>query len=588
MVTVTIDNVLDRGDELVPPFDRHFFDGKQRFTRIGTGYIGGKAHGLAAMREVLAQFSASVISSGISVEIPTLTVIASGHFEHFLELNDLHEIAHSDEPDYRIAHAFQRAELPPDLVGDLRALIAQVHTPLAVRSSSYLEDAMFQPFASVYATKMIPNNQADIDTRYRCLMEAIKFVYASTFFRAAKNYIGATDHTIDDERMAVVIQEIVGGRYEDRFYPQISGVARSYNYYPFGRATAEEGVVDLALGLGRAIVQDGMGWSYSPACPAIPPPFNSVSDLLKHTQTEYWVVKMGPPPPYDPINETEYLGKCDLRTAEHDGTLGFLASTYDAANDAIRVGIESRGPRALNFAPILEYNQIPLNEVIMNLLRVCEAKLGTPVEIELAMNLDNERGVPARLGFLQVRPMVVSDENVAVDDQDLRSTGLLLSSEHVMGNGHLTQIRDIIYVKPDAFSPLKTWMMASQIEAMNRRLVERKRPYLLIGFGRWGSSDAALGVPVDFGQISGAKVIVEATLEGVHANFSQGSHFFHNMTSFRILYLFVTHESQNKVDWEWLARQELVSDTEFVRWVRSESPLEIKVDGRKGRGVIIK
>ena len=582
------DRVRDLGDLVIPPFDRHFFDGQQRFTKIGTGYIGGKAHGLASMREVLGQFSERVKSTGITVEIPTLTVIASGHFEHFLELNDLFEVAHSEEPDYRIAHAFQRTELPSDLVGDLRALIAQVHTPLAVRSSSYLEDAMFQPFASVYATKMIPNNQADIDTRFRCLVEAVKFVYASTFFRAAKNYIAASDHTIDDERMAVVIQEIVGGRYEDRFYPQISGVVRSYNYYTFGRATAEDGVVELALGLGRAIVEDGMGWSYSPACPAVPPPFNSVSDLLKHTQTEFWAVKMGPPPPYDPIHDTEYLGKFDLRTAEHDGTLGFLASTYDPANDAIRVGIESRGPRALNFAPILEYNQIPLNEVIQGLKHVCEDTLGTPVEIELAISLDNERGVPARLGFLQVRPMVVSAEEIAVGDQEFGSADLLLSSEQVMGNGHQTEIRDIIYVKPDAFSPLKTWTMASQIDAMNRRLVERKRPYLLIGFGRWGSSDPALGIPVDFGQISGAKVIVETTLEGVYANFSQGSHFFHNMTSFRILYLFVTHESRQTVDWNWLAQQELVSDTEFVRWVRTESPLEIKVDGRKGRGVIIK
>jgi hypothetical protein len=567
-------------------FDRRFFDGKESFTYIGSGEIGGKAHGLADMKETLGAYFPPRGSSDIIVNIPTLTVITTEYYDLFLEQNDLHEIARSDNRDDIIAHAFQEADLPAQLVGDLRALISRVHTPLAVRSSSMLEDAMFEPFASVYATKMIPNRQADTDARFRELVEAVKFVYSSTFFGDAKNYIRATHHTTADEKMAVIIQEVVGERRYDRFYPTISGVARSYNYYAVGNAKPEEGVVDLALGLGRIIVDEGIAWSYSPAHPRSDPPYNAISDLLKQTQTEFWAINMGKPPAYDPINETEYMGKYDLKAADYDGVLTYIASTYIPYDDRINVGTSDDGARVINFAPLLKADHLPLNDLLKKLIKVCEDALGVMVEIEFAVTLDRKNCAPARFGFLQVRPMVVSDAKVEVTAEDMEADDLLLACENVIGNGKLDTIRDIIYVKPGSFKKNKTQVIAQHIEVVNRELTEAERRYLLIGFGRWGTSDTTAGIPVNFGQISGAKVIIEATLPEMNAPISQGSHFFHNLTSFKVLYFSVYHWADNQIDWVWLNDQQAAHETDYIKHVILPSPLTIKVDGRTGRGVI--
>jgi len=570
----------------LPRFDRHFFNGEQKFTCIGGGSIGGKAQGLAIMRNRLAQYFPPSPDAKINVTIPTLTVVATDLFEEFMELNKLHEIAYSDMRDDQIAHAFQKAQFPPQMVGDLRALIDQVHTPLAVRSSSYLEDAMYQPFASVYTTKMLPNNQHDPDIRFRKLTEAIKYVYASTFFRDAKNYIQATEHTTSDEKMAVVIQEVVGDRYGDRFYPHISGVARSYNYYPVGKSRPEEGVVDLALGLGKSIVDEAQAWAYSPARPRTNPPFNSPADLLKQTQTKFWAVNMGKAPEYDPIHDTEYLVRFSLAAAEQDRTLDFLVSTYNAQDDRIEIGAGTPGPRILTFAPLLVYNQVPLNDLLKQLIKAGEDEVGQPVEIEFAVTLNREHGFPARFGFLQVRPMVISEEEIDFDPAEMDGPQVLLAAEHVLGNGKIDSIRDVVYVKPEVFSAMRTREIVPQIERFNRELLKEKRPYLLIGFGRWGSSDPSLGIPVNFGQISGAKVIVETTLPEMYVTLSQGSHFFHNITSFKIMYFSVLHSDRHKINWEWLARQTARGETEYLRWINMDSPLQVKVDGRQGRGVI--
>lgn len=570
--------------QTVPEFDRHFFDGRERFTRIGTGSIGGKARGLAIMRDRLTAHFAENSVPRVSVDVPALTVLTTDVFDEFIEHNNLREIAFSDEHDDHIAQAFQRAELPPQVVGDLRALIAQVHTPLAVRSSSHLEDAMYQPFASVYTTKMIPNNQFDTDTRFRRLAEAVKFVYASTFFGNAKNYMLATEYTADDEHMAVVIQEIVGHRHNDRYYPHISGVARSYNFYPTGNSHPEDGVVELALGLGKSIVDDGRAWTFSPRFPSANPPYNSLRDLLKHSQTQFWAVNMGPPPPYDPIRETEYLQRFTLHNAEADGVLPLLASTYDAANDRIDPGCGANGPRILTFAPILQLNDIPLNEAITRMLRVCEDTLGVPVEIEFAVTIERQR--TARLGFLQVRPMVVSSETIDLESWELDDASNVVASESVLGNGSLDEVQDILYVKPQTFSAMRSRVVALEIEQLNRAILQAGRPYLLIGFGRWGSTDPSLGIPVNFGQISGAKVIVESTLPDMLVTLSQGSHFFHNITSFRILYFSVTSRNGRDIDWNWLDRQRVMQETPHARWVVADKPLSIRVDGRSGRGII--
>ncbi|MBN2489232.1 MAG: hypothetical protein JXQ29_00080 [Planctomycetes bacterium] len=570
----------------IPAFDRAFFTGKEQFTRIGTGSIGGKAQGLARVADVLASALAPELSAQVAVRIPTLTVIATQFFDLFLEDNDLHDVALADTRDDLIAHAFQRAELSPQLVGDLRALVEQVRSPLAVRSSSMLEDAMFEPFASVYTTKMIPNNQQDVDTRFRKLVEAVKYVYASTFFGNAKSYIRATRHQTTDEKMAVILQEVVGTRHGSRYYPQISGVARSYNFYPLGHARPSEGVIDLAIGLGKTVVDDGVAWSYSPSYPHANPPYNAVRDLLKQTQTRFWAVHMGEPAAYDPIRETEYIVQYDLADAEADGTLAFVASTYRATDDRIVMGTRTPGPRIVDFGPILKGEQVPLNEVLRRLLKACEEALGCMVEVEFAATLDEARGVPARLGFLQVRPMVLTHDIVDIGPQDLLGERTVVACESVLGNGIVDSVRDVVYVKPETFHITRTTEIAHELGEVNGTLLAEGRPYVLLGFGRWGSSDPQGGIPVNFGQISGARAIVEIALPDGSGMLSQGSHFFHNITSFKVCYFSVEYEQRHRIDWDWLRRQKVAHETDLLRLIRLDGPLEIRVDGRTGRGVI--
>jgi len=571
---------------LYPPFDRNFFKSAEDFTVIGDGELGGKAHGLAFAKRMIEEASLAESIPDLQVGIPRLTVLATEVFEQFMAQNDLYEVALAEGSDERIAHAFLKAALPPVFVGDLRALISQVHTPLAVRSSSLLEDALHHPFAGVYATKMISNNQATVGDRFKKLVEAVKFVWASTFFRDAKSYMRSIGHAVKDERMAVIIQEVIGERFGERFYPVISGVIRTHNHYPTGAASAEDGVVNLALGLGKTIVDGGVTWTYSPRFPRHSPPYGSTKDLLKNTQTKFWAVTMEPVP-YDPVNESEYLVQCGLDVAEADDVLRFTASTYDARSDRVTLGIGVKGPRVLTFGRILDLNDVPLNEVVERLSDQCKSSLQADVEIEFALMLDRRHGLPARFGFLQIRPMMVAGDSVHVNQTDLRHDRTLVASETVLGNGQEDSIADVVYVKPAAFDAKHTPQIAAEIAALNDALVCQNRPYLLIGFGRWGSSDTWLGIPTTWPQISGARVIVESTLPDMNVDASQGSHFFHNMISFRVLYFTVHHAGEHAIDWAWLDRQPAASETRFLRHVRMDVPLEVRVDGRHGRGVIL-
>ena len=421
----------------VPIFDREFFRSAEPVTRIGTGELGGKAAGLVLIRDLLASRYDASRFPGAQVYVPKMVVVATDVFDAFMERNDLYETALSDGHDDRIAAAFLQAEFPIEFLGDLRALVEEVHSPLAIRSSSLLEDALFRPFAGVYETKMVPNNQPDADTRFTKLVEAIKFVYASTYFRDAKSYIGATDRTSADEKMAVIIQEVVGERHGERFYPDVSGVGRSYNFFPSSGVDPRDGVVNLALGLGKTIVDGGNSWIYSPARPKAPAPFNSLREMLRLTQLEFWAVNMGKPPAYDPMAGAEYLVKCDLQAADYDGTLSGIASTYDPGRDRLVPGTAAEGPRSVDFAPLLAHSKTPVNEVIRELLSAGEAALDQAVEIEFAIELPGSDGRRARFGFLQLRPMMVSTEQVELGDEELAGPDLLLASDRAMGNGVL-------------------------------------------------------------------------------------------------------------------------------------------------------
>ena len=564
-------------------FNRNFLDPDTPLSCIGSGEVGGKAEGLALISNILHEELSRKPIPDITVEIPPMAVLCTGAFDAFMQQNQLYDLAYSDLPDARIAHAFQKAELPFEVLGDLRSIIEHIYTPLAIRSSSMLEDTKNEPFAGIYHTKMIPNNEYDPDIRFRQLVEAVKFVYASTYFRGAKGYRRTIGHKDSDEKMAVIIQKLVGKRYQNSFYPEVAGVARSYNYYPMKPAKPEDGVVNMALGLGKTVVDGGISWAYSPAFPKAELPFESVEKMLTGTQLDYWVVNMGEPPEYDPINEGEYIALENIWTAEEDGSLKYIASTYDQMAGRLTIGTSIKGPRVLTFAPLLVLKQVAFNDLIKSLLSICEQSLGAPVEIEFAMTFD-----PPRFGFVQVRAMVVPSDVIQVSEDELDGENVLISSESVLGNGVVEDIRDVIYIKPEIFDLKHTKTVVPELEKLNEEMLSKGLPYILIVFGRLGTTDPWLGIPVQWGQICGAKVIVEATLENVRVELSQGSHYFHNMINLGVKYFSLPFNRHHKIDWEWLKNQEAINETPFIRHVRLEAPLKIRVDGRRSRGVIYK
>jgi hypothetical protein len=573
----------------VPPFDRGFLRSAEPITRIGDGELGGKARGLVRLRDLIAGEPALALAEA-EIRVPRMAVVGTAVFDAFLTRNGLHALAAAEPSDAQLTQAFLRAEFPAEAVGDLRALVEDVRRPLAVRSSSLLEDALDRPFAGVYGTKMVPNGQPDADTRFQRLVEAVKFVWASTYFREARSYRRAADLGGAGEKMAVILQEVVGRRHGERFYPDVSGVARSYNFFPAQGDDPRNGVVNLALGLGKTIVDGGTSWIYSPARPQAPPPFGSVRDRLRLTQRDFWAVHLGPAV-YDPLSETEYLVRAELDAAEYDGTLERIASTYDPQRDRVVPGTAASGPRVLDFAPLLAPGGSSFNGLVRELLAAGERALGAAVELEFALTFAAREADPGLFGLLQLRPMLVSEDTVEIGDEELAHPDLLLASEQVLGNGALDRIQDVVYVVPETFDTRASRAIAEQLERLDRALVEQGRPYLLAGFGRWGSADPFLGIPVQWGQIAGARAIVESTSPQLDVEPSQGAHFFHNLIAFRVFYFCVRHTElrgafRRSVDWAWLARQPIVAATEHARHVRLERPLRIKVDGRTGRGAV--
>jgi hypothetical protein len=548
--------------------------------RDGRQEIGGKALGLLSICDTLAAINAAEFPE-ININIPDMVVLATSVFDAFMERNQLYDVAFSNQPDHRIAYAFQKADMPFEVLGELRTLLEKWNMPLAIRSSGLLEDTMQQPFAGVYLTKMIPNNGTVFETRFQTLLEAIKFVWASTYFMIAKDYSKATNLNIHDEKMAVIIQKMVGKQYEERYYPEISGVARSFNFYPVKPAKPEDGVVSLALGLGKTVVDGNKTWTYSPKYPKMPPPFKSMQDMLYATQNEFWAVNMGPIPEYDPIKETEYMQQENLLTAEKDGVLEHLASTYDTESDRLSIGMGVNGPRVITFAPLLSLNVLPLNNLIAEILAKFEEKLSYPIEIEFAMTLN-----PHRFSLLQVRPMKINQIHYQVTQEDLNSKHAIVASTSVLGNGIVEELKDIVYVIPEIFDLKNTREIAAELEIHNQRLLDEDLPYILIVFGRLGTLDPWLGIPVTWGQICGAKVIVEATQENVRVELSQGSHYFHNIINLDVKYFSLPFSEPYRIKWEWLEKQQVINEGLHTRHVRITTPATVKVDGRCGWGVI--
>lgn len=581
------DHLVEERRGNISVFSRSDFDAGRAVQILGEGSLGGKARGLAFIDKLLKEYMDNDYFPKVNISIPNTIVIGTDVFTQFMEINNLYKYALENQSDDRILWHFMKAELPPTVIGDLREILTKARFPIAVRSSSLLEDAVYQPFAGVYATVMIPNANMNIEVRFHNLIQAIKFVYASTFFKIAKNYIEATGNRIEEEKMAVILQEVVGKRHEHFFYPTLSGVARSYNYYPFGKAQPKDGVVNLALGLGKTIVDGGVSLQYSPAYPNVFPQFNSSKDYFSKSQTKFFAIDIQSDVKKKTPTENMHLAQLNVYDAEKHGALRYIASTYSAENDRIYEGTFRDGPRVVNFAPLLSSERIPLNKIIRLLLGISEAAMNCPVEIEFAAQLGEEDPTPADFKFLQVRPMVKQEGSIDFSFDDFEPERILLKTRMALGNS-VHMLKKILYVKPNSFDKSKTKQIASEINEINQNLIKERDYYLLIGPGRWGSSDPWLGVPVEFSSISAAQAIVEITLPDMIVDPSQGSHFFQNMTSFKISYLTLRETDSAQIDWDWLDSLPVERETEFVKLVSAEEAVEVRVNGQTGKAVAIK
>ncbi len=571
----------DRHRGIIADFDADNFDAVDSFSRIGGGSLGGKARGLAYARHMLSLYWDDDKYPGVRVAVPSAVVLGTDVFDRFLEDNELRDFAMGVEDDNALVRKFMAGKFAEDVKRDLRAFLEHARYPLAVRSSSILEDSQYQPFSGVYDTFMLSDTLEKPHKRLRLLLRAIKKVYASTFSADARAYLEATPYRLEEEKMAVVIQRIVGARHGDYLYPSFSGVARSYNFYPTGPMLPEDGIVAVALGMGKSVVEDGSGVRFCPKYPRHPMPFTSIRDILDSGQRGFWGL---------PVDGTEMKEEqLDIELANKDGTLARTASTYDVADHTIVDGTARPGIPVITFAPILKHGVFPLAEISRDLLAIGEKGMAHPVEIEFAVNMDGPPGQPHEFAFLQLRPLVVSGEAIAVDLAISEGEEVLCASSTVLGSGRIEDIRDVLVVDPDLFDRAGSRQAATEIARLNAKLVSEERKYLLIGVGRLGSSDPWLGIPVKWNEISGARAIVEAGFRDLVVPPSQGTHFFQNLVSFQVGYFTIDPGSEaDSVDWDWLQRQEDLASGDFVRHLRFDRPLEVKMNGVAKEGLILK
>jgi len=574
---------------VVSDFDRATFDAREGFYRLGGGSLGGKARGLAFVRRLLSEADLAERFPSVRVGVPSCAVIGTDAFDEFFQQGELgHFAIQSDDAD-AVHRRILEAPLPRGLAGDLAAFLERVGEPLAVRSSSLLEDSQYQSFSGVYETYMLPNCHPDPGVRLEQLLRAVKGVYASTFGPHAKAYIRATPYRLEEEKMAVVIQRIVGAQRGARYYPDFAGVARSYNFYPTRPLNPEDGMAAVALGLGRTVVSGGNCLRFCPRYPRHLVQFSSVADVLENSQRGFWALALrAGRPDLDPdleLHEAEF----GLEVAEADGALSMLGSTWSPENDAIYDGLSRPGTRLVSFAPILKQGLFPLAELLERLLALGTQGMGRPVEIEFAVNLRPGGGGPAEFGFLQMRPLALSWEHEGLELGEVRDEDLLCRSTSVLGNGRIETLRDLVVVDYHRFDRSRSHDAAREVAAFNAELVGERRSYALIGVGRWGSSDPWLGIPVTWDQIAGARVIVESGFKDFKVTPSQGTHFFQNLTSFQVGYFTVNPEvGEGSIDWDWLDAQPAVHTGTYVRHLRLEAPVRVRMNGRAGAGVILK
>ncbi len=570
-------------------FDPQTFDPARSFARVGGGSLGGKGRGLAFVNSIIYANLLQSRFDGVRVSVPPTVVIGTDVFDQFINENRLWDVALKSTDAGKVERAFLNAEFPRETVRVLREYLELVTYPLTVRSSSLLEDSQYQPFAGIYRSYMIPNNHRDLEARLEELVTTVKRVYASTFSHCAKSYIRATPYRLEEEKMAVLVQKLVGSRHGNRFYPDFSGAANSHNYYPTGPMKPEDGIASVALGLGQTVMEGGRTLKFSPKYPQHPVQFSAVEDVLQNSQKKFYAMEL-PDPLAACDHKREFrLLTLDIAEAEEDGTLAALASTYSQENHQVYDGAGREGPRVVSFAPILKHNTFPLAEILRLVLTIGTRGMSSSVEIEFAANSSVSRGEPRDFCILQMRPMVISHEGGELNIDDADESRMVCHSTQVLGDGVLSNIRDLVYVDIDRFERAASKEVAEEIGRFNDELVATNVPYVLIGVGRWGSSDPWLGIPVTWDQISGARVMVETSFRDFRVTPSQGTHFFQNLISFRIGYFTVNSDLRNDfLNWRWLNERPSVKDGAYSRHLHFDKPLTVKMNGRTNRGVILK
>ena len=572
----------------ITAFDPDNFDPEADFVKIGKGSLGGKARGLAYMSTQLKKNPESTQTfKNVDINVPKTLVVSTEGFDAFINENNLKDLSSGEYSDARISDLCIAAGLPDWLKQYLEIYLKTTRYPLAVRSSSLLEDAQFQPFAGIYKTYMIPNQHQNVAKRLAQLTLAVKLVYASTFFKASRAFAKSTSHRMEDEKMAVVIQQLTGEAQDEFFYPAISGVALSYNFYPIAHLQPVEGIAHIALGLGKTVVEGGTALRFSPRYPQFLPQFSTVDDMLSNAQRFFYVLKMDGFPQDLPANEDATLAELQIDDVSHHPAVRHLCSIYLPDDHRIRDGAQAQGYPVLTFASVLKHESFPLAKILTALLQIGREGMGCPVEIEFAVNLASNDRPLANFALLQIRPMAVNQHFLEVEINTSEVGRAFCYSNMALGNGQSNDIKDIIYVDPGAFDPAQTMQIATQVGKVNRKLVHRGRKYLLIGPGRWGSADRWLGIPVRWDDISGVGAIVEATAENLKADPSQGSHFFHNITSLGIGYFTTSANDDSFIDWKWLQSLPADRETTYLKHVKLSTPLTIKIDGKTSRAVIL-
>ncbi|MDT8414301.1 MAG: PEP/pyruvate-binding domain-containing protein [Flavobacteriaceae bacterium] len=576
-----------RSRGVIVKFDKEKYDEYLGFARIGEGSLGGKGRGLAFIDSFLKRHKLFSKYEDVHISIPRTVVISTEVFDEFIEQHDLIRFAASSNNDDEILNKFISKPLPKWVLEDVQAFLNVIKRPIAVRSSSVLEDSHFQPFAGVFATYMIPNTNDS--NMLEMVSNAIKSVMASAFFQASKAYLKATAHTIEEDKMAVILQELTGKKYDDIYYPNISGVAKSINFYPIGNEKPNEGIANIAMGLGEIIVGGGRSLRFSPYHPKKVLQLSSPGSTQRETQQYFYGLDLDPKSYKVSTSEAINKKKVTIRQAKNHPSLKFVASTYDLQNNVIRSGVLHDGIRVVTFDNVLKYDTFPLPEILKDLLHIGQREMRNPIEIEFAVNLDVPKGQPRIFSFLQIRPIV---ESIAANHElpkDFKIEDSIIYSESALGNGTYSHIKDFVYVKPETFNPANTRKIASAVEQINKKFSEHDDQYILVGPGRWGSSDPWLGIPVIWPQISSAKIIVEAGLNDFRIDPSQGTHFFQNLTSFKVGYFTINpFMDDGFLDLDYLNKQKACYEDEYLRHICFNDPLTIIIEGKSNKAAIYK